>query len=316
MVDVVHTPVMKEQVLELLAPPPCGGVYIDATLGEGGHSESLLEAYPEIRVIGVDADEAIIAVAAERLARFGSRFRPIHSWFNAFFSDYPADLPRPDRILFDLGISLFHYERSGRGFSFRNDERLDMRLSDRLETSAYHIVNEYPEEELVRLFFEYGEERYAKRIARAIVSARTVEPIAQSADLAAIIRDAVPAEYRHGRIHPATRTFQSLRIAVNGELVRIEQTLAYALRSLEIGGRMGVITFHSLEDRIVKRFFRLKNSDCTCPPEWPVCRCAGKRVIEIITRRTRRPSEEELAGNPPSRSAKFRVVEKLREEDL
>lgn len=316
MVEIVHSPVMRHEVIELLAPSDSGGCIVDATLGEGGHSRAFLETWPDSMVVGVDADAEILEIARRRLSAYPKRFRSYHAWSNTFFSNYPKELPRPHRILLDLGISLYHYERSGRGFSFRTDELIDMRLDGELETSAFHIVNDYPEDELAGILREYGEERYARSIARSIVRAREQGPIRRSIDLADVVRGCVPAEYRHGRIHPATRTFQALRIAVNGELIRLEHTLESALRVLEVGGRIGVISFHSLEDRIVKRFFREKNKNCTCPPEWPVCRCGGVRIVDIITKRPIRPSDDEIAENAPSRSAKFRVALKINEEAL
>ncbi len=316
MVEVVHTSVLRQEVLDLLAPDSAGTLFIDTTLGEGGHTASILESFPDARVIGLDADHDILEVARARLSEFGSRVTTVHAWFNQFFSEYPIDAERPARVLFDLGVSSFHYEKSGRGFSFRSDELLDMRLDEGLEISAYHVVNEYPEPELASLIYEFGEERYSRRIARAIVESRAQAPIRRSVDLANVISSSVPPEYRRARIHPATRTFQALRIAVNGELARLSQGLESALRILVPGGRIGVIAFHSLEDRIVKRFFREKNRECTCPPEWPACRCGGKRIIEIVTKRPVRPTQREIATNPASRSARLRVAEKVNEEQL
>lgn len=316
MVDIVHSSVLQHEVLKLLAPERPEACVCDGTLGEGGHAEAFLEAFGSITLVGIDADREILEVARRRLEKYGTRFRSYHAWFNQFFADYPTELPRPDRILLDLGISRFHYERSGRGFSFQQHEPLDMRLSGELEISAFDIVNDYPEEELTSLIREYGEERYAKRIAHAIARERSRESIRDTATLARIVRSTVPPEYRHGRIHPATRTFQALRIAVNGELARLESALEHGLEILSVRGRIGVISFHSLEDRIVKRFFRLKNRDCTCPADWPVCRCGGKRVVDLVTRRPVTPTEEETAGNPAARSAKLRVAEKVHEEAL
>ncbi len=310
--DIVHTSVLKEEVLGYLVPDDATGLYIDATLGEGGHAEYLLENNDAITMAGVDADLYIMQVAKQRLQRFGTRICFYQSWFNQFFADYPDDLPRPQGILFDLGISTFHYKKATRGFSFERDEKLDMRLDEGLELSAADIVNDYPVERLADLIFEYGEERLSRQIAGAISIARRSGAITSSRQLAEIIWKAVPPSYRYGRIHPATRTFQALRIAVNGELARLEQTLDLALSVLDVGGRMAVIAFHSLEDRIVKRFFREKNKSCTCPPEWPMCKCGGERIVDILTRKPVRASEKELAQNAPSRSARLRVIEKVR----
>ncbi|MFP4490162.1 MAG: 16S rRNA (cytosine(1402)-N(4))-methyltransferase RsmH [Spirochaetaceae bacterium] len=313
--DTVHYSVMTEEVLEYLAPKTENALLIDATLGEGGHSEKFLSTFPGLRVVGIDADEQILEKAKQRLAPYGDRFRGYNSWFNVFFREYPLGGEQPDLILFDLGISMYHYERGERGFTFQKDEPLDMRLNGNLEIAAMDIVNTYPEEELREIISEYGEERYAGSIARAICREREKGEIRTSAALASVIRSTVPPKYRYGSIHPATRTFQAIRIMVNGELVRLEAALSNSLQVLKVGGRIGVISFHSLEDRIVKRFFREKNKDCTCPPDWPICKCGGKRVVDILTKKPLRPTEEEVNKNPPSRSAKFRVVEKLRDEE-
>ena len=313
--DIVHRSVLKKEVLDLLAPRKSGELLIDCTLGEGGHSESFLSSFPDLRVVGLDADENIQAVAKKRLAGYGERIRFFNVWSNTFFREYPLGDERPDSILFDLGISVYHYEKSGRGFSFSKDEPLDMRLEPGLEISAADIVNNYPEEELADLIYEFGEERYSRRIARAIVKARSLERITATSQFSDIIWNSVPKDYRYGRIHPGTRTFQALRIAVNGELARLESSLVSALKVLKPGGRMGVIAFHSLEDRIVKHYFREKSKSCTCPPEWPVCRCGGKPVVRVLTKKAIRPSESEIHDNPPSRSARFRVIEKLMDEE-
>ena len=311
MVDVIHKPVLAREVLDLLQPRQTGALMIDGTVGEGGHAEMFLRAYPTLKLVGLDADAEIIDVASRRLEDFTDRVQLRNTWFNTFFADYPAELSLAHRILLDLGISSFHYERSGRGFSFNKDETLDMRLNTDLEMSAFGMVNEYPEAELASIFWELGEERYSRRIARAINAVREDGPIRTSTFLADIIRKAVPAEYRHGRIHPATRSFQALRIAVNGELVRLQQALEQSLRCLDVGGRIGVIAFHSLEDRIVKHFFREKSRDCTCPPEWPECRCGGVRMLEVITKRPIRPADDEVETNASARSARLRVAEKV-----
>jgi 16S rRNA (cytosine1402-N4)-methyltransferase len=314
--DISHRSVLKKEVLDLLAPRGDGELLVDCTLGEGGHSEYFLSSFPDLKVVGLDADENIQAIARKRLADYGERIRFFNVWFNTFFREYPLGDERPDSILFDLGISLYHYEKSGRGFSFSKDEVLDMRLEPGLEISAADIVNNYPEEKLADLIYEFGEERYSRRIARAILKTRYSEPIITTKQLADIIWHSVPRNYRYGRLHPGTRTFQALRIAVNGELARLQSALSSALSVLKPGGRMGVISFHSLEDRIVKHYFLEKNKSCTCPPEWPICKCGGRPVVRILTKKAIRPSESEIQENSPSRSAKFRVVEKLMDEEL
>ena len=314
--EIVHTPVLLRECLDFLSP--VGEPYeknafmIDSTLGEGGHTNAFLSKYPELKICGVDADSVIQQRAKERLSCFGDRIRFFNGWFNDFYSSYPAEMPKPDLILFDLGISVFHYEKSNRGFSFRYDETLDMRLNENGTVSAFDIVNSYSEKDLADLIFLYGEEKLSRRIASAIVEARSVSEISSSKSLAEIIYNCVPEKYRHGAIHPATRTFQALRIAANDELGHLPKALFDAFNCLNAGGKMGVITFHSLEDRIVKNFFRNLGKECVCPPEFAECRCGGKQCAEILTRKPVCPREEEIKVNSPSRSAKLRVVRKLK----
>jgi len=304
---------MKEEVLQFLAPPAGKSLLIDCTVGEGGHTEAFLNAYPDLRVVGLDADGTILQIARSRLSDFGDRFQGIESWFDEFFSRYPLN-ERPDRVLFDLGVSSFHYERSGRGFSFLRDEPLDMRLGNTEGRTAMEIVNTASFDELSTYFYRFGEERFAKRIARAIVNARVRTPIQTSKELADLIWDAVPARYRYGRIHPATRCFQALRIAVNRELERLERGLERSFRVLKVGGRIGVISFHSLEDRIVKHFFQKKGKSSMKEVNVPIPRTEHLGVALQITRKPLQPREEEVQNNPHSRSAKFRVIEKISEE--
>ena len=314
--EIVHTPVLLRECLDFLSP--VGEPYeknafmIDSTLGEGGHTNAFLSKYPELKICGVDADSVIQQRAKERLSCFGDRIRFFNGWFNDFYSSYPAEMPKPDLILFDLGISVFHYEKSNRGFSFRYDETLDMRLNENGTLSAFDIVNSYSEKDLADLIFLYGEEKLSRRIASAIVEARSVSEISSSKSLAEIIYNCVPEKYRHGAIHPATRTFQALRIAANDELGHLPKALFDAFNCLNAGGKMGVITFHSLEDRIVKNFFRNLGKECVCPPEFAECRCGGKQCAEILTRKPVCPGEEEIKVNSPSRSAKLHVVRKLK----
>ena len=314
--EIIHTSVLLNETLEWLSPEnesfADNAFMVDSTLGEGGHSFAFLNRYKNLRIIGLDADQKIQARAKERLSCFGNRMNFHLGWFNDFYANYPDNLPKPNLILFDLGISVFHYERSGRGFSFRYDEELDMRLNDSEGKSASDIVNTMREDELANLIFNYSEERYSRRIARAIVENRQLAPITNSKTLAQIIYDCVPAPYRHGGIHPATKTFQALRIAVNAELNRLPEALCSAFNVLEVGGKMGVITFHSLEDRIVKNTFRNWAKVCSCPPEQPICTCGGSPKVELLTRKPIGPTEEEVKVNSPSRSAKLRVIRKLR----
>jgi 16S rRNA (cytosine1402-N4)-methyltransferase len=313
-VEISHKPVLLEETLEYLAPRKGNELMVDATLGEGGHSFAFLSKFPDLSIIGVDADPVIQAAAKERLKEFGSRIQFYSGWSHDFFAEKKEDNERPDTILIDLGISIFHYEKSERGFSFRKDEVLDMRLNPSEGMSAADLIATTKENDLADLIYQNAEEKFSRRIAKAIVTARSHGKIETAKALADIIEQAVPSFYRHGPIHPATKTFQALRIEVNGELSRLEELLNAALTSLKAGGRMAVISFHSLEDRIVKNFFRMKSKDCICPPEVPICKCGGKRIVNLLTRKAVAPDLEELKENAPSRSAKLRVIEKMIDE--
>ena len=325
--EIVHTPVLLDACLEYLSPigEPFekNAFMIDSTLGEGGHSNAFLSAFPNLHILGLDRDKTIQSRARERLSVYGERMDFYNGWFNEFFAsyrsanyrsaNYPADRERPNLILFDLGISVYHYEKSGRGFSFRYDEPLDMRLDFESGESAADIVNSVREEELANMIYLYSDEKMSRRIAHAIVEARGGGKIESSKQLAEIVYNAVPQNYKHGPIHPATRTFQALRIAVNSELRRLPRALHDAFNVLLPGGKMGVITFHSLEDRIVKNYFRNLGKQCVCPPEMAKCTCGGKACAEILTRKPVEPTAEEVRANSPSRSAKLRVVRKVRD---
>ena len=315
--EIVHTPVLLEECLSYLSPVgetfEKNAFMIDSTLGEGGHSNAFLSKFPNLHILGLDRDKTIQARARERLSVFGDRMDFFNGWFNDFYANYPADKEKPNLILFDLGISVYHYEKSGRGFSFRYDEPLDMRLNSEEGESASDIVNSWREEELANMIYLYSDEKMSRRIARAIVEARQGGRIESSKQLADIIFNAVPSSYKHGAIHPATRTFQALRIAVNSELRRLPQALHDAFNVLEAGGKLGVITFHSLEDRIVKNYFRNLGKQCICPPQQAQCTCGGSPCAQILTRKPVEPSAEEVKVNSPSRSAKLRVVRKLRD---
>jgi 16S rRNA (cytosine1402-N4)-methyltransferase len=307
-----HIPVLQNKVLDLLNPPGGPSLFVDATLGEGGYAETFLDTFPKLCLLGVDRDLTILEIARDRLSRFGSRVHFFNMWFDHFFEEYDYFYhERPDRIIFDLGISRFHFEEGKRGFSFSKDEPLDMRLSHDIEVSASDIVNSYTEAQLCHIFERFGEERYAKTIAKVIVRERKKQKITSSRTLAHIIKGALPSSIRYRqRIHPATRCFQALRIEVNKELKRLERGIASAFDILKEGGRLGVLSYHSLEDRIVKHFFREKNKDCTCPPEWPICQCRGERECVIMTPKPVRPEEAEIRANHAARSARLRVVEK------
>ena len=315
MTQAVHTPVLLEETLEHLAPRAADELMVDATLGEGGHSFAFLSRFPQLKIVGIDADSEIQAVARERLKGFTDRLHFYLGWSQDFFAEYPAELKRPDTILIDLGVSFYHYTKSGKGFTFAKDEFLDMRLDVSGGVTAAELLARLPEHELADLLYNNSEERYSRRIASLIVNERQKGTITTTSALAELVTRAVPASYRHGPMHPATRTFQALRIAVNGELSRLPDLLEGSLRVLEPGGRLAVISFHSLEDRIVKNFFRTMNKDCTCPAQAPICRCEGRRSIDILTKKGIAPEKTEIEKNPPSRSARLRVVEKVLDED-
>jgi len=295
--------------MEHLKPIP-GCIYVDGTMGGGGHSEEILKRiYPTGRLIGIDRDPAAYKAASERLKAWSESFTPVHGNF-ADIKNILATLniSAVDGVLLDLGVSSHQLDSPERGFSYHEDVRLDMRMDTTQEISAYELVNQSSEEELARIIWDYGEERWAKRIAAFIVKHRPLETTGQ---LVEVIKKAIPAAARREGPHPARRTFQALRIAVNQELSLLEQALRDAVEVLKPGGRLCVITFHSLEDRIVKQTFRSLKDPCICPPEAPVCTCGKTPVVDIITRKPIVPKEEELKDNARARSAKLRVCEKI-----
>ncbi|MDR1637756.1 MAG: 16S rRNA (cytosine(1402)-N(4))-methyltransferase RsmH [Treponema sp.] len=311
--EALHTPVLLEETIQYLAPRGKGELMLDATTGEGGHSFAFLSRFPDLKIIAIDADPLIQQAAKERLGEFGDRVYFYSGWAQSFFASYPGDLKRPDTVLMDLGISMFHYVKSGRGFSFRKDEPLDMRLDTSSGPDAADLIAALPEKDLADLIYRNAGEPYSRRIAKAIVKARKEGAIRSSGALAELVEAAVPPAYRHRAVHPATKTFQALRIAVNGDLSRLPDLLEGGLRTLKAGGRMGVISFHSSEDRIVRNFFREKSRDCTHSPEAPIDRYEGRRLVNLLTRKGLTPGKAERQKNPPSRSARLRVVEKILE---
>lgn len=302
-----HQPVLYNEIIHALQPQSSNS-YVDGTLGAGGHARGILEAsFPDGRLLGMDVDPQALAVAQERLAEFGSRAVIIQASYTTL-SEQLDELgwDKVDGILLDLGLSSMQVDTPERGFSFKADAPLDMRFDPRNPATAADLVNYLPEKELADLIYRYGEERRSRQIARAIVKAR---PIETTQELAQLVARAV----RGGRqdIHPATKTFQALRIAVNQELESLETVLPQAVASLNPGGRLAVIAFHSLEDRIVKQFFRQESRDCICPSRQPVCTCNHQATIREITRRPIMPQDKEIQENPRARSARLRVAEKI-----
>ena len=302
----MHVAVLYDEIIAWLQPRS-GGRYVDCTLGGAGHARGILEtSSPGGRLLGLDADQAAVTRAQEALQGYGERAVLAQSSFvHLKRLAHQHGFAPASGILFDLGLSSFQLADPGRGFSFQEDGPLDMRFDAGDGVTAYELVNELPEDELADLFWKYGEERWSRRIARAIVARR---PVRSTAELAQLVARAVG---RRERIHPATRVFQALRIAVNRELEALELALPQALEVLEPGGRLLVISFHSGEDRVVKHFLAREARDCVCPPEVPVCVCDHRATVAILTRKPVTPSAAEIERNPRSRSARLRVAEKL-----
>jgi 16S rRNA (cytosine1402-N4)-methyltransferase len=296
--------------VELLAPER-GGFFVDATVGAGGHARALLEAGPGIRLLGLDRDPDALALARGRLADFGDRVQLRQADFGALESAIEG-FPAPDSILADLGVSSMQLEEPSRGFSFRREGPLDMRMS-RSGRSAADVLATASVEELSRIFFEYGEERMANKIARAILEERARQPITNTRQLARIVSR---VKGNRENIDPATRVFQALRIEVNEELQALSRFLVAAVEKLNSGGRFAVISYHSLEDRMVKETLRRESGVCLCPPRLPGCVCGARRALHVLTRRPVRPSEAEVRRNPRSRSARLRAAEKLGSEGV
>ncbi len=303
-------PVLVTETVELLQPRP-GGLFVDATVGGGGHAEKVLDlTIPDGRLLALDADPTALEASRVRLSRFGNRVR-----FARRYSDQVLDAAQEygfvgaHGVLFDLGVSSPQIDTPERGFSFQSDAPLDMRFGPDAERSAAELINELSERDLRDIIAEYGEERFAGRIARRIVAERTVRPILTTTHLAEVVTRAKPRAHRE-RINPATRVFQALRIAVNDELGRLTRALPQTLGLLRDGGRLAVISFHSLEDRIVKQFMRQEATGCICPPEVPVCVCGRTPNLRLVTRRPVTASDDEIVLNARARSAKLRVAER------
>ena len=309
--EFVHRSVLLLPTVEALAVRP-DGIYLDGTLGGAGHSYEIASRLTTGRLIGLDRDETALAAAGARLAPFAGRVTLVHSNFADLAQVLDSlDIPAVDGMLFDLGVSSPQLDDAERGFSYMQDAPLDMRMDRAAGLTAYEVVNTWPEAELKRILYTYGEERYAPRIAAAIAARRAERPIATTLELADLIRSAMPAQALREKQHPAKRSFQAIRIAVNDELGAVERMLASAIDRLNPGGRLAVITFHSLEDRIVKTAFQEAARGCTCPKDFPVCVCGKKPKVKLITRHPIVADEAELAENPRARSAKLRVAEKL-----
>jgi len=307
-----HRPVLLRETIELLAAAR-GGLFVDCSVGLGGHSDAILQASADAFVFGIDRDNEALAFARERLKRYGPRFRSVHADFRELTRVLAtAKIEQARGILADLGASSLQLDSPSRGFSFRHDAPLDMRMdATGGEETAAELLGRLSEVEIARIIFEYGEERHSRRIARRIVERREHgNQVRTTRDLAELVERAIgPGKQR--RIHPATRTFQALRIAVNRELERLDQFISDAVDLLEPEGRLAVISFHSLEDRIIKRTFSTLSGHCQCPPRLPRCECGARRLVEIVTRRPVSPAASEIAENPRARSAKLRACQKL-----
>lgn len=305
----VHEPVLLNEVLELLRPNRDDGVLVDATVGLGGHAEALLERHPDVRLIAIDRDPEALERSRKRLSRFGDRVTLVRGRHESLIDILKQQsIETVSGLLADLGVSSMQLDDASRGFSFRFEGPLDMRMGSE-GRSAADLVNTLDEHELARILRDYGEEPMARRIANAIVRARNEAPIETTARLSEVIRSVKKARWND--IDPATLTFQALRIATNEELVGLDQFVDDAVSVLESGARVAIISFHSLEDRIVKRAFRRLEGECTCPPNLPVCACGAKAIVEILTGRPVTASEEEEARNPRARSAKLRAAERV-----
>ncbi|MCG7383269.1 16S rRNA (cytosine(1402)-N(4))-methyltransferase RsmH [Paenibacillus sp. ACRRY] len=313
-----HITVLKEEATEGLNIKQ-DGIYVDCTLGGGGHSSVIASKLgPGGRLIALDQDDWALDNAREKLASYGDRitlvktnFRDLEQVLKELDVPMKDGVPQVDGILYDLGVSSPQFDEGERGFSYNHDAPLDMRMDQDAFLTAKEIVNEWPEEEIARILYRYGEEKFSRRIARVIVEKRSQAVIETTGELVELIKEGIPAAARRTGGHPAKRSFQALRIAVNDELGAFEEALHQAVRCLAPGGRVSVITFHSLEDRICKQIFSSYLEKCTCPPDFPLCVCGGKGVLRLVNRKPLIPTETELAENSRARSAKLRVAEKL-----
>lgn len=306
-----HVSVLLNEVLDGLSIKE-EGIYVDGTLGGAGHSKEIVKRLKNGRLVGIDQDENALEKSKEVLKEYIDKVDLVHSNY-VDIKDVLKDLniEKVDGILLDLGVSSHQLDTEERGFSHNKDAPLDMRMDTTSDFSAWDVVNNYSAEELTRIFLQYGEEKWGKRIAEFIVKERTEKPIDTTMELVTVIKKAIPKKVRMEGHHPAKKTFQAIRIEVNGELDVLKRAISDMVECLKPGGRLAIITFHSLEDRIVKEQFKELYKDCICPPEFPTCICDKRREIEIITRKPIVPGKEELDENPRSRSAKLRVAERI-----
>lgn len=307
-----HVTVLRDEAVAGLNIRP-GGIYVDCTLGGAGHSSLIASQLTEGgRLIAIDQDDWALDNARERLAASMNKVTLVKSNFR-HLKNIVSELEWDgvDGVLFDLGVSSPQLDEGERGFSYNADAPLDMRMDQQASLTAYEIINNWDEEKIAKVIWEYGEEKFSRRIARQIVQSRAKQPVRTTGELVELIKEGIPAAARRTGPHPAKRTFQAIRIAVNDELNAFKEAVADAISVLRPGGRVSVITFHSLEDRICKRVYQELSKGCTCPPSFPVCACGNEATVKIITRKPILPSEEELEANPRARSAKLRVAEKL-----
>ena len=310
-IEFSHRSVLLDECMDGLDIKP-DGIYVDGTAGGAGHSSEIAKKLESGRLIAIDQDETAVAVATERLNALGKNTTVVRSNFCELASVCRSlGIDEIDGVLLDLGVSSYQLDTAERGFSYSADAPLDMRMDNRCSLSAYEVVNSYSEQELKRILYDYGEERFAPAIASAIVKRRESRPIETTAELSDIIKYAIPPAAREGGHHPAKRSFQAIRIEVNRELDVIEPAIRGAVEMLRSGGRIAIITFHSLEDRIVKQAFASLASGCTCPKDFPICVCGNKPKVRLVNRKPILPSKAELEENPRSRSAKLRVAEKI-----
>ena len=309
--EFAHIPVMLEEVLDGLQIKP-NGTYVDGTVGGAGHSVEIVKRLDGGRLIAIDRDEDALIAAGERLAPYKDKVTFVHDDYKNMLADLDnLGIGEVDGILLDLGVSSYQLDNAERGFSYTKDAPLDMRMDRTQYLSAFNVVNEYSVGELTKILWEYGEEKLARRIAENIAAAREKGTIATTLDLAKIVEMSYPAKTRWKFGNPCKRTFQAIRIEVNGELAKLSEAIQGMTRRLKMGGRIAIITFHSLEDRIVKNVFRDLNLECTCPPDFPVCVCGKVKEIELVNKKPITASAEELERNPRAESAKLRIAEKI-----